>query len=394
MNLLFVQGGELVKKDDLGNYYTSGSFHDIVWDRYKAVADSLTVILKCDSHVYNHEELETKFNRIDLSKVNLIAVEDLYIPKYKLFNIHKRKQISEKIDAAVRKSDKVILRPVSNFYTATAWKACKKHGKTYLLEVTGHVWGARWYSGWKGKLLAYPDSIRMKKAARQAPYALYVTQSGLQNSYPCDGVTIGCSDVVLPHTDREILNHRIEHISTVHGKYRIGTIGGYSKLKGQKLVLKALGLLKREGIDNIEYQLVGGGDLDEIKADAEKYGVSNQVVALGSMSHDQVFAWIDELDVYIQPSYQEGLCRSVVEAISRACPVICSDACGNSELANHKYIFHRGGVATLAGMIKELLFSDENMRHECIRSYEKSLEYAADVLNVRRNNFLKAFTDS
>ena len=120
----------------------------------------------------------------------------------------------------------------------------------------------------------------------------------------------------------------------------------------------------------------------------------NQVVALGSMSHDQVFAWIDELDVYIQPSYQEGLCRSVVEAISRACPVICSDACGNSELANHKYIFHRGGVATLAGMIKELLFSDENMRHECIRSYEKSLEYAADVLNVRRNNFLKAFTDS
>ena len=343
MDLLFVQGGELVKKDDLGNYYTSGSFNDIVWSWYTAVSDNFTVILKCDDHIYKHEELDMKYNRIDLTKINFIAVENLYTPKYKYFSISKRNRITEIINEAVSKSDKVIIRPVSNFYTVTVWKACKKQNKPYLLEVTGDVWGSRWYSGWKSKLLAYQDYFYMRRAAKQAPYALYVTQSELQKKYPCDGVTIGCSDVVLPQSNKDVLVKRISRISAVHRKLKIGTIGGYSRLKGQKLVIKAMGLLKREGIDDLEYQLVGSGNLDKIKMDAERNGVSDQVVFLGIMKHEQIFKWLDELDVYIQPSYQEGLCRSVVEAISRACPVICSDACGNRELANSKYIFQRGG---------------------------------------------------
>lgn len=63
------------------------------------------------------------------------------------------------------------------------------------------------------------------------------------------------------------------------------------------------------------------------------------------MPHDKIFEWLDTIDIYIQPSYQEGLCRSVVEAMSRACPVICSDACGERELANEKFIFKRGDAS-------------------------------------------------
>ncbi len=60
---------------------------------------------------------------------------------------------------------------------------------------------------------------------------------------------------------------------------------------------------------------------------------------IGPVRHDQVFPWLDSLDLYIQSSYQEGLCCSVIEALSRALPVICSDTGGNYELVEQKVYF-------------------------------------------------------
>lgn len=54
------------------------------------------------------------------------------------------------------------------------------------------------------------------------------------------------------------------------------------------------------------HQLVGGGDASELKAEAKKQDVSAQIKFLGSMPHDKIFEWLDTIDIYIQPSYQEG----------------------------------------------------------------------------------------
>ena len=43
---------------------------------------------------------------------------------------------------------------------------------------------------------------------------------------------------------------------------------------------------------------------------------------MGGVPHNKIFQLLDDIDLYIQPSLQEGLPRSVVEAMSRACPII------------------------------------------------------------------------
>lgn len=97
------------------------------------------------------------------------------------------------------------------------------------------------------------------------------------------------------------------------------------KTKGQHDVIRALGELKKRGDTNYEYQLVGLGDESFLRSIA-KNTMLRMKWFLGGKTHDEVFQWLDNIDIYVQPSYQEGLCRAIVEAMSRGCPVICLNA--------------------------------------------------------------------
>ena len=71
------------------------------------------------------------------------------------------------------------------------------------------------------------------------------------------------------------------------------------KWKGHIYVIKALAELKKQGIENIEYQMIGSGTGKKIVKLANKLGVSEQVVILGAKKHEEVFNWLDEIDIYI-----------------------------------------------------------------------------------------------
>ncbi len=40
-------------------------------------------------------------------------------------------------------------------------------------------------------------------------------------------------------------------------------------------------------------------------------GLENQIKLLGPLSHDEIFEWLDSIDIYIQPSLLEGLPRAL-----------------------------------------------------------------------------------
>lgn len=134
----------------------------------------------------------------------------------------------------------------------------------------------------------------------------------------------------------------------------LGTAGFVNlKTKGQQDVIKALGILKKSGITSFKYSLIGLGDDSYLRRIAKENGVEEQVAFLGGKTHEEVFNWLDSIDIYVQPSYQEGLCRAIVEAISRACPVICSDAGGNNEIIESNFIFKRGDINGLLSCLRK-----------------------------------------
>lgn len=392
MNLLFIQGGSRLKCDTDGNLYTDSNFNESIWNRYQKYCDELTIILRKEEKIYSVKEATKKFNILCGKKVKCCALPDVYRPIKNAVSIKKRKEISKVIENEVKKADKIIIRSLGNVYTNTALKYVRKYNKQYLVEVTGFIYEGLFYHSLKGKLIAFFKENKCKKLMKDVPYAVYVTEDALQKRYLCNGKTLGCSDVELTKFDDKILEKKISKLNNMDKSKKIvlGTAGSLDfNLKGQKYVIKAIFVLKKLGYDNFEYQLIGAGNGEKLNKLIKKLKLESKVKIIGTIPHQDVFNWLDNIDIYVQPSLYEGLSRSIIEAMSRACPVICTNVGGNYELINSKYMFKKGNVNQLVNILSNL--NKENLIEQSKKNYKKSKNFSAEILNKKRNNFYLNF---
>ena len=113
--------------------------------------------------------------------------------------------------------------------------------------------------------------------------------------------------------------------------------------------------------------------------------MQQEIKIIGALEHEKVFEWLDNIDIYVQPSYQEGLCRAILEAMSRACPVIASDVGGNKELVNESLLFHKGNEKEIEK--KLLLVHDMNLHELARENFNIAKKYSTYILNDRRDKF-------
>lgn len=302
-------------------------------------------------------------------------------------SIRKNKHIKKEIENIIAKNDIVIVR-MPSVIGLFACKIAQKCNKKYMIEMVACPWdGYMNHARFGGKILAPIMFIKTKKAVKNAPKVLYVTNEFLQKRYPTKGVSIACSDVVLPNSSEKILKQRISKINNMKNleQLKLVTVANVGlKYKGQKYLIKALGRLRKKGI-NWHYYLIGGGDNYQLKKYVKKYNLIENVHFLGSLPHDEIFNKIDEMDLYIQPSLQEGLPRALLEALSRACPSIGSNAGGIPELLDSNMIFKKRNVSQLEKILYEI--SIEKLRKEAEKNFNKSLEYDVNLLEEKRNEF-------
>lgn len=128
---------------------------------------------------------------------------------------------------------------------------------------------------------------------------------------------------------------------------------------------------------------------NSLKKLIKKYELEKEVKIIGALPHDEVFKWLENIDIYIQPSYMEGLCRAIVEAMSKACPVICTDAGGNFELIEEKNIYKQRDIFGLMKILENI--NNEELKKNAIYNYNKSRKYTASLLNEKRDVFYSKF---
>lgn len=259
----------------------------------------------------------------------------------------------------------------------------------------GCPWDSYWNYSLKGKIVAPIAMFSMKKRVAQAPYVLYVTKNFLQKRYPTKGKQINCSNVELIQTDASVLTKRLKRIEQKNSKntFIIGTAAGLDVLyKGQQYVIKALGKLKKMGFVNFEYQLIGGGTGDYLMQIARECNVENQVKIIGQLPHDKVFTWLDDLDAYIQPSRQEGLPRSMIEAMSRGLPCYGARTAGIPELLDSNFLFSNSKteIDEIVALLLETYNNKDTQMKQAERNYKEALKYQRNILVERRTKF---FTD-
>lgn len=389
MKVLFCHDGPLIK-DELNNFYGTSHNND-TFSRYYNIADEQSVIMRVNK--LSKTEAEQKLSKITVSPFEVIECPNLSNLKGML---SKKQKANSIIKDQVIKSDFIVAR-LPSIIGFIALDLAKKLKKPYLVEVVTCPWDAFWNHSFIGKLVAPFMYFATKRRVRDTKYAIYVTNEFLQRRYPTLGKSVNCSNVALNEFDESTLFNRLKKISNLKKgrKLVIGTTAAVDvRFKGQQYIIGALGRLKEQGEEGFEYQIVGGGNQTYLKSISEKYNVTEQVKFLGSLPHNKVFEWLETIDLYAQPSKQEGLPRALIEAMSRAVPAFGARTAGIPELLDGKFIFSndKNNVDEICNILKS--FNKETMLVQANRNYDESKKYDKYIIEERRKKFFEEFKNS
>lgn len=119
------------------------------------------------------------------------------------------------------------------------------------------------------------------------------------------------------------LGVRIVRQSSSSGRLRILSLAQLSQRKGTDEILHALAELATRGLD-IEAVLAGGGDLKKYEKIANDLGVAARAIFTGWIDRSQVERQLQEADIFVLPSDNEGLPMAIIEALSLKLPVIAT----------------------------------------------------------------------
>ncbi len=377
MNLLYCYGG-VVYCDKQGNAHVSKKTSD----KYTSLCNN---IVWCVRAKIIDDNIVDGTSVLD-EKIELRILKDTVEFSELFHNLLYNKNI---IRIASHEADFMIVRLPSLAGTIASFYFKKNH-KPYLAEMVGCPWDSYWNHSFKGKIVAPIMWFLTRVATKNASYVAYVSESFLQKRYPTNGKILACSDVQIKKTSESVLSERLEKIQNMKRPVVLGTVAGIDvRYKGQQYVIKAIAKLKKEGYC-FKYRLVGTGSGKYLKKVAEKYNVSDCVEFCGALPHDEVFEFMDDIDIYIQPSLAEAHGRVIVEAMSTACPVTGANTGGIPELVNPDYVFKRKSVNAICKTLK-LLYNEKVLKEEAERSFKGAKDFDPDRLQKIREDFYREY---
>jgi glycosyltransferase involved in cell wall biosynthesis len=220
----------------------------------------------------------------------------------------------------------------------------------------------------KFRLVKYLDiiSARMSK-----PYFHAITTEVLKHYKPLFNIPEERSFVIYrgryENTFRKKNSQAPSLITGGNASLKLINTGRQEFQKGQILILKAIAHLKTlKGVENIHLNILGRAG--NRTAELERYITENHLheqVSLQGFRND-VDEQLAASDVFIFPSYFEGLGGALIEAFAAGLPCICSDLPVLREVVGDErgaLFFQPGDYQGLAAQIEKLYYSSE-LRNE------------------------------
>ena len=115
----------------------------------------------------------------------------------------------------------------------------------------------------------------------------------------------------------------------------IGFIGRLVKLKGVDLLIEAFAQLEQE-YRNLRLQIIWDGEERcNLEKQVEALGLWDKISFLWYQSPEKVYSdFLPHIDIFVNPSLQEGLPTTVIEALSAQCITVATGVGGTREIAD------------------------------------------------------------
>ena len=129
------------------------------------------------------------------------------------------------------------------------------------------------------------------------------------------------------------------------------------KRKGQDILIKAIAKLKEKGII-YRLNLIGEGDeKDNYKRLAADLNVADQICFCGYIKREKMPEIYQKADIFVLPSYNEGMSNALLEAMACGLPVVVTDVGGTEELVENGvngFVFNAGKVDELVNVLQKI----------------------------------------
>ncbi|MCU7061170.1 MULTISPECIES: glycosyltransferase family 4 protein [Serratia] len=377
--------------DANGDYWVSKqTYGDSFWIRYLAVFSVVRPICRV-----------TKVNKVPDGwvKITLENVRPIPITGFegigqliKVFSVL-RKELLNSINIV----DKVIVRgPTILSSVIQDW--FMKNDTAYGIEVVSDPWDDFAKGSYKHKLRFFLQQfsyITFKMLVKNAYVISYVTSSYLQNKYPAKNAAFSTNYSSISLKSSDIVDQEIR----VFPRGDIWHVGLIARLdtphKGGDVLLRAVRKCLTAGAQ-LKCTIVGDGkELAVLKELALKLDIVDRVVFPGAVStKSDVFKYLDSFDIFALPTRQEGLPRSVIEAMARGLPCLSTPIGGVPEIVNASELFELDNVDELAKRIINLIDNPDYCVLLSEQNLQKSQNYEETELEVRRNKLYSVLMDA
>jgi glycosyltransferase involved in cell wall biosynthesis len=365
-----------------GTIWTDAGFAYSFWKRYLEVFDHVKVIARV--RVVN--AASSDLNRADGQGISFAAIPYYIGPwQYLMRSI----SIKRAATNSIAPKDAVIMR-VGSQIASCILPYLEKTGKPYGLEVVGDPYD-----------VFAPGSVRhplrpffrwwfvrqLRDQCAKACAVAYVTKEALQRRYPpsLGAFSTHYSSIELTGSAFVASSRKVQKKTSLT-LINVGTMAQF--YKAQDILIDAVWKCVNDGFD-LKLILVGDGKhRNELETQVKVLDFSNRVTFTGQLpGSDAVRVQLDQADLFLLPSKQEGLPRAMIEAMARGLPCIGSTIGGIPELLPDEDMVSPGDSTVLSKKIQEVACDPLRMTRMSARNLEKAKNYYEEILRERRMPF-------
>lgn len=144
--------------------------------------------------------------------------------------------------------------------------------------------------------------------------------------------------------------------------------------------------------NRIMIYLCGSGEVNEVQSLVGDHNLSDIITCTGTVDYAQISKMLEKCDVYILPSYNEGLPISILEAMSHSIPIISTPVGGIPEVVTNGvngYLITPGDTEQLYHAI-ETIIADDNIRKRMGEaSYSRVTAHFPDSVSLKLEDIYK-----
>lgn len=153
-------------------------------------------------------------------------------------------------------------------------------------------------------------------------------------------------------------------------------LGQVNEAKGVFDLIRAIAIVAEKRRDHLHVTIAGHGDLAPAKALADQLGIAANVTFPGWVGPEQRDAYLAQSDVFLLPSYFEGLPMSLLEAMSWGLPSIATSVGGIPDVLDDDVeglLVEPGDIDALAAAILGMI-DDPAIRQRLGRAARRRIE--------------------